>query len=223
MSERDEPGRVMRDRIAKIEALRERGVEPYAYRFDPTHSTAEARAFFSGDAEETEPVRLAGRISSFRDMGKSRFAHLSDRDGRLQAYFRLNVLGEDGFALLDLLDPGDWVGVEGPVFRTRTGEITVRAERVELLAKSVRPLPFGKEEVDAETGERRVYSGFSDREARYRQRYADLAVNPEVRDVFVTRARVIRAIRTFLDERGFLEVETPVLQPLYGGSPTNCT
>jgi lysyl-tRNA synthetase, class II len=214
----EEPGRVMRDRIEKLEALRARGVEPYAYAYEPTHSTAEALALFSDAAEETEGVRVAGRIVSLRDMGRSRFAHLADREGRLQVYFRLNILGEERYSLLDLLDLGDWVGVEGPLFRTRTGEITLRAEDFTVLAKAIRPLPLGKEEVDPVTGERRVYSGFSDLEARYRQRYADLAVNPEVRRVFVLRARAISAIRRFLDERGFLEVETPILQPLYGGA-----
>jgi lysyl-tRNA synthetase, class II len=213
-----EPGRVIRDRIAKVEQLRARGVEPYAYSFDPDHTSASARALFERTEEETIPVRVAGRVVALRDMGKSRFAHIADRDGRIQAYFRLNDLGEDRFRLMDLLDLGDWIGVEGPVFRTRTGEVTLRATRWEMLAKSVRPLPLGKEEIDAETGERRVYSGFSDLEARYRQRYADLAVHPEVREVFVVRARAISAIRRFLDERGFLEVETPVLQPLYGGA-----
>lgn len=216
--EREEPGRVMRDRIEKLETLRSLGVEPYAYRFDPTHSTEEARALFTGEVEETESVRLAGRFVSLRDMGKSRFAHLADRAGRLQLYFRKNVLGDEAYTLLDLIDLGDWIGVEGAIFRTRTGEITLRVDRFTLLAKAVRPLPLGKEEVDPETGERTVFSGFSDREARYRQRYADLAVNPEVREVFVTRAKVIRSIRRFLDERDFLEVETPVLQPIYGGA-----
>jgi lysyl-tRNA synthetase, class II len=214
----EDVGRVMRDRIDKLQVLRARGVEPYAYSFDPTHSAVEARALLQGDAAETDPVRLAGRMVSFRNMGKSRFAHLADRSGRIQVYFRINDLGEEGFSLLDLLDLGDWIGVEGPVFRTRTGETTVRATRLELLGKAVRPLPLGKEEIDPETGQRRVYSGFADVEARYRQRYADLAVNPEVREVFVLRARIVSAIRRFLDERGFLEVETPVLQPIYGGA-----
>jgi lysyl-tRNA synthetase class 2 len=163
-------------------------------------------------------VRLAGRVVSKRDMGKSTFVHLADRTGRIQLYFRVNQLGAETYGLLDLIDLGDWIGVAGPLFRTRTGEVSVRVDEFALLAKSIRPLPMGKEEVDAETGERRVYSGFTDVEARYRQRYADLAVNPEVREVFVTRARIVTALRRFLDERGFIEVETPVLQPLYGGA-----
>ena len=217
VSEREEWGRVERDRLAKFDALRERGVAPFAYSFDRTHSADEALHLLAPEAEESAPVRVAGRIVAMRGKGKTTFAHLADLSGRIQLYFRADELGES-YALLDELDLGDWIGVEGPVFRTRTGETTVRATRFELLAKTVRPLPFGKEVVDPETGERKVYSGFTDREARYRQRYLDLAVTPESREVFVTRARVITAIRRFLDERGFLEVETPVLQPLYGGA-----
>jgi lysyl-tRNA synthetase class 2 len=127
-------------------------------------------------------------------------------------------VGEEAFESLSLLDLGDWLGVEGKLFRTRTGEVTLRADSWQLLSKSLRPLPFGKDEVDPETGERLVYSGFTDVQARYRQRYADLAVNAEVRETFRTRARVIAAIRRFLDARDFLEVETPVLQPIYGGA-----
>jgi lysyl-tRNA synthetase, class II len=211
-------GRVERDRLEKIEALRRAGVEPYAYSFDPTYSATDALALLPDGAEEGPAVRVAGRIVANRRMGKSSFAHLADRSGRIQTYFQLNVLGEEGYKRLDLLDLGDWIGVEGNLFRTRTGEVTIRVDRYELLAKTVRPLPLGKEEMDPETGERRVYSGFTDLELRYRQRYADLAVSPEVRDVFRVRARVVKAIRDFLDERGFLEVETPILQPMYGGA-----
>jgi lysyl-tRNA synthetase, class II len=216
--EREEISRVVRDRLAKLAALRARGVEPYGYEYSPTHTAADALSAFDDAAETELRVSIAGRLVSRRDMGKSTFAHLADRTGRIQLYLRLNDLGEDSFSLLDLVDLGDWVGAEGVVFRTRTGEVSLRVEKLELLSKALRPLPFGKEEVDADTGARRVYSGFSDREARYRQRYVDLAVHPEVREVFVTRARAISAIRRFLDERGFIEVETPVLQPIYGGA-----
>ncbi len=215
--------RVVADRIAKLARLRERGVEPFAYAFDPTHSAADALARFGAHeasqpgSEPEEVVRLAGRVVGKRTMGKSTFAHLADRTGKLQLYFRVNDLGEE-YSLLDLVDLGDWLGAEGTLFRTRTGEVSLKVASFTLLAKSIRPLPLGKEEVDAETGERRVHSGFTDVEARYRQRYADLAVNPEVRDTFVLRARVISSIRAFLDERRFVEVETPVLQPVYGGA-----
>jgi lysyl-tRNA synthetase class 2 len=216
--------RVVADRVAKLARLREAGVEPYAYSYDPTHHAAAALALFEehervhgAEAELGESVRVAGRIVSKRTMGKSTFAHLADRTGKIQLYLRVNDLA-DTYALLDLIDLGDWIGAEGTLFRTRTGEVSLRVSSFTLLSKGLRPLPFGKSETDAETGERRVYSGFTDVEARYRQRYADLAVNPEVRDVFVMRAKVVTACRRFLDERGFIEVETPVLQPLYGGA-----
>jgi lysyl-tRNA synthetase class 2 len=217
---------VIETRLEKLEALRRRGIEPFAYRYDVTHHTTEARALFEtaeregslSDSRETGPVRLGGRLIGMRQHGKSVFGDLADGDGRIQLYFRANDLGPERFSLLDLLDPGDWLGVEGPVMRTRAGEVTVRVAAFELLAKAVRPLPFGKEEVDAETGETRVHGGFADKEQRYRQRYTDLAVNPHVREVFRVRSRLITALRGFLDARNFLEVETPVLQPLYGGA-----
>ncbi|HEX8832174.1 MAG TPA: amino acid--tRNA ligase-related protein, partial [Longimicrobium sp.] len=218
--------RVMVDRVAKLERLRERGVEPFAYRYEPTHGAADAVALFhawdegKGDSTAEGPeevIRVAGRLVSKRGMGKSTFAHMADRTGKIQLFFRVNDLA-DSYDLLGLLDLGDWVGAEGTVFRTRTGEVSLRVRSFTLLAKSLRPLPLGKEETDAETGERRVHSGFTDVQQRYRQRYADLAVNPEVREVFVLRARITTAIRKFLDDRGFIEVETPVLQAVYGGA-----
>ncbi len=212
-SERPKP---IRDRWAKLQRLRELGIEPFAYSWDPTHDLAAAHSSYPGEGEGPR-VRVAGRIEALRDMGKSAFAHLGDRSGRLQAYFRRQDLGEETAALLDLLDLGDWIGVDGILFRTRTGEVTVRADSVELLAKALRPLPLGKTEI-SDTGERIVHSGFADTESRYRQRYADLAVNPDVRAVFLTRAAVVRSLRRQLDESGFVEVETPILQPLYGGA-----
>jgi lysyl-tRNA synthetase class 2 len=217
---------VLRVRREKLEALLGKGLQPFAYSYDRSANTAEAIAAFE-EAEEAESlddaghagkVSLGGRIVSWRDMGKSAFGHVEDASGRIQVYFRKDVLGAESFEDLDLLDLGDWIGVSGPTFRTRTGEVSVRAESWTLLTKSLRPLPLGKVETDAETGERIVHSGFADQETRYRQRYADLAVHPEVREVFRTRARVITALRAFLDGEGFLEVETPVLQPLYGGA-----
>lgn len=201
-----------RDKLARLE---ERGIAPYAYRYERTHSAEEAVDAL-GDRDEGDRVRVAGRIVAWRGHGKTAFAHLSDPTGRIQLYFRRDDIGPDAFDTMQLLDIGDVIGVEGPVFRTRTGEATVRAESFELLAKSLRPLPFGKEEVHDGVTVR--HSGFSDPEQRYRQRYADLAVHPEVRAVFIARARMISTIRAFLDGRGYLEVETPVLQPLYGGA-----
>ena len=206
----------VRDRYAKLARLRDLGVPAYAYSFDPTDDLASALEKHEDEREGIQ-VRVAGRVESFRDMGKSAFAHLGDRSGRLQVYFRKNDLSEIDQEVCALLDLGDWIGVEGELFRTRTGEVTVRVDRLELLAKSMRPLPLGKTVV-ADDGESIVHSGFADVESRYRQRYADLAVNPDVRAVFVIRARIISALRALLDSDGYLEVETPVLQPVYGGA-----
>lgn len=217
--------RVVEDRIKKLAALRERGVEPFAYSYPVTRAALPStRRFEEQEAAggltdgHGEAGRWAGRMVAFRSHGKSAFADLEDHTGRVQLYFRRNAVGVDAFSLLDLLDLGDWIGVEGSLFRTRMGQVTVQVESFRLLAKSLRPLPLGKVEVDDATGERRTHSGLADREMRYRRRYADLAANPEVREVFRARSRIVTAARRFLDERGFVEVETPVLQPLYGGA-----
>jgi lysyl-tRNA synthetase class 2 len=217
---------VMRHRREKLAALRDRGIEPFAYNFDSSSSSVDAVSSFEAaesdgaldDDGHGARVRIGGRLVGWRDMGRSIFAHVEDGDGRIQLYFKENLIGDESFETLSLLDTSDWIGVEGPTFRTRSGEVTIQIESWTLLAKSLRPLPFGKVETDPETGERIVHSGFQDQEARYRQRYADLAVHPEVREVFRTRARIVTALRRFLDCEGFLEVETPVLQPLYGGA-----
>lgn len=206
----------IRDRYAKLERLREIEVPPYAYSFDPSDDLASALSKL-GEEDEGPHVRIAGRVLSLRDMGKSAFAHLGDRSGRLQIYLRRDDLTETEHEIRKLLDLGDWIGVEGPLFRTRTGEITVRVQKLVLLAKSMRPLPMGKTEV-TEEGETIVHGGFADVESRYRQRYADLAVNPDVREVFLTRARITSTLRSLLDAEGYVEVETPILQPLYGGA-----
>ncbi|MBX7118530.1 MAG: lysine--tRNA ligase [Gemmatimonadaceae bacterium] len=212
----DELNFVMQARREKLAALEAAGVAPFAYAFDRTHQCVPAAALLPADAEEGPVVQLAGRIVAWRGHGKTVFAHLADESGRLQLYFRKDQLGEAVFAVLQYFDLGDVIGVHGPLFRTRTGEVTVRVDRVELLAKSLRPLPFGKEEVVDGTPVR--HSGFADGEQRSRQRYADLAVHPEVRRHFVARSRMVSAIRRALDGLGYLEVETPVLQPLYGGA-----
>ena len=207
---------VQRARREKLEQLTARGIAPYAYSFDRSHKAAAAVTALAEGAEEEPAVRVAGRLVAWRAHGKTAFAHLADDSGRIQLYFRRDALGDDNWAGLELLDIGDVLGVEGRLFRTRTGEVTVRAERYTLLAKSLRPLPFGKEEVVDGLTVR--HSGFADSEQRYRQRYADLAVHPEVRTLFRGRSRMITAMRAFLDARDFLEVETPVLQPQYGGA-----
>jgi lysyl-tRNA synthetase class 2 len=206
---------VLQARRENLEALEAAGVAPYAYSFDRQQSAAQAQTLL-GPAEEGPPVSLAGRIVAWRSHGKTTFAHLADSTGKIQLYFKKDQLGDENYAQLAHFDLGDIIGVHGPLFRTRTGEVTVRVDRVELLAKSLRPLPFGKEE--EVNGQVVRHSGFADPEQRYRQRYADLAVHPEVRALFVARSRMITSIRSFLDQRDFLEVETPILQPLYGGA-----
>ena len=196
---------VQDSRREKLDALIQHGIEPYAYRFDVTHGSASIRERHTELETSGERVRYAGRLMTKRGHGKAAFAHVKDALGLQQVYFREDVLGPEAFARAMDLDLGDWIGVEGPVFVTKTGEITVRAERVELLAKSLRPLP-------------EKWHGLTDVEIRYRQRYTDLIVNDEVRRVFRERAAIIRALRAFLDARGFLEVETPVLQVAYGGA-----
>jgi lysyl-tRNA synthetase class 2 len=198
-------------RREKLKELRARGVSPFAYHYERTHLAVEATAVFQPGSEVD--VRVAGRLVALRGHGKTTFAHLEDPSGRIQLYFRRDDLGETAYDLLRLLDLGDIVGAAGTVFRTKTGEITVRVRELQLLAKALRPLPLGKED---EGGER--HGTLSDPEQRARQRYADLAVHPAAREVFALRARVITALRRYLDGRGFVEVETPVLQPLYGGA-----
>jgi len=196
----------------KLQELVKRGVAPFAYGFARSGSAADAVAAYRGEDDATVH-RLAGRLVALRPHGKTTFAHLADQSGKVQLYFKIDEVGADEYDLLSLLDLGDFVGVEGPLFKTKTGEITTRVRKLTLLAKSLRPLPLGKED---ESGVR--HGGLADPEQRARQRYADLAVHPEVRALFALRSRVVRQIRAFLDARGYLEVETPVLQPLYGGA-----
>jgi lysyl-tRNA synthetase class 2 len=211
----EEQNFVLKARRDKHDALIARGIAPYAYRYARTHTTASAVAAL-GAADEGETVSVAGRIVAWRGQGKTIFAHLADDSGRIQLYFRKDELGDELFETLKLFDIGDVIGVSGPLMRTKTGEATVRVASAEMLAKSLRPLPFGKEETVDGVVVR--HSGFSDPEQRYRQRAVDLAVHPDVRASFVARSKMISALRAFLDAKGFLEVETPVLQPLYGGA-----
>ena len=202
-----------RDKLAAIKAL---GVQPFAYRFERSHTAAEAQALWR-EGTDGPAVAVAGRLVSLRDHGKSYFAHVEDGSGRIQLYFKKDVVGDAAFALVQLLDLGDHVGAKGGIMKTRTGEITVQVKDVQLLTKALRPLPLGKVTVKDDGTEER-HSDFADTELRYRQRYADLAVHPERREVFRTRAKIVGAVRATLDAQGFLEVETPVLQPLYGGA-----
>ena len=202
-------------RREELEELRRRGINPYPYLFKRTAFSRDIIESFSDDAPH-RTVSAAGRIVSIARMGKASFCHIQDSKGKIQIYLKRDELGEpyDAFRLLDL---GDIIGVDGYPFRTRTGEISLHAGRFELLSKSLRPLPVVKEKVD-EQGERTVFDPFADKELRYRQRYVDLLVNPGVREVFIKRARILSSMRKFLDARGYLEVETPVLQPVYGGA-----
>ena len=212
---REELNFVMRARREKLDRLRAAGVEPFGYSYARSHTAAEAVASL-GDGDSGPEVSVAGRLVSWRSQGKTAFAHLADMDGRIQLYFRRDELGDALFERLADYDLGDWVGVRGPLMRTRTGEATVKVATVELLSKALRPLPLGKEQVV--DGQVVRYSAFSDTEQRARQRYADLAVHPEVRALFRARSVLTRTIRSHLDGLGYLEVETPVLQPLYGGA-----
>jgi lysyl-tRNA synthetase class 2 len=195
----------------KLSALRALGVEPYPHLFERTHMAADVVTHFA-DLEEKVTVAVAGRIRSLRPMGKVVFGHVEDASGRVQLYARRDALGEQAFRIVELLALGDLVGVTGIPFRTRTGEISLRVDMLRILAKTVQPMPVVKEKEGV------LYDAFRDREARYRQRYLDLLLNPEVREVFVRRAAIIRALRRELDALGFLEVETPVLQTVYGGA-----
>ena len=198
---------LLQQRLRKLERLRGRGVDPYPPRVVRTHTAAQALAEFERDegAGERE-ISLAGRLMSVRVMGRATFAHIADGSGRIQIYLRQDVLGPEGYELFRRdFDLGDFIGVTGHLFRTRTGEITLKVRTFTMLAKSLHPLP-------------EKWHGLRDVEIRYRQRYLDLIANEEVRQLFVTRTRVVTAMRRFLDGRGFLEVETPILQPLYGGA-----
>ena len=281
MNDRPAKKGLLETRRAKLARLRQLGIQPFEHSYARSHGLREVtrsyrRAEERGELDEGGEwitVRVGGRVVSRRDHGRSTFIHIADdwrlagepaEEGRLQLYFRKNILAKrkhvvtalpsslgqvdglaepddrdprppadaegltapDLFSLLELIDQGDWIGVEGPVFRTRMGEITLLVKDWTLLTKALESLPFGKvvrqrNDGGAPTDEGSAsltFSGLSDRETRHRLRAADLAVNPEERDLFRLRARVITALRTFLDGEGFLEVETPVLQPLYGGA-----
>ena len=197
-------------RIEKLNKLREAGINPFPNKFDPTYKSESIKTDF--DAMEGKTVKVAGRIMALRKMGKASFAQIMDSEGRIQFFIRQDDVGEESYTHFKLLDIGDYVGIEGYVFKTKTEEISIHADTLTILAKSIRPLPIVKEK-DGD-----VFDAFTDKEQRYRNRHLDLILNPEVKDTFVKRARIIKTVRNFLDDKGFLEVETPVLQPLYGGA-----
>ncbi|MBI3785571.1 MAG: lysine--tRNA ligase [Deltaproteobacteria bacterium] len=197
-------------RRRKLEELRARGVNPFPNDFRPTETAEDVRRRFGTLTREqldasTETARLAGRIVALRDFGKASFLHIQDRSGKIQAYIKKDVVGEEAFALFKLMDLGDFIGVTGRPFRTRTDELTIEATEVRLVSKALRPLP-------------EKWHGLTDVEARYRQRYLDLIANPESRQVFLLRSKLIDRIRAFFTARDFIEVETPMMHPIPGGA-----
>lgn len=197
--------KVRRDKLAAFEA---KGVAPFGHRFEVSHHAKDVLEQFShleGEEESSEEITIAGRLMAIRGHGKASFSVLMDRSGRIQVYFKLDVLGEEKYSQFKLLDIGDIIGVKGHVFRTRRGEITVRVDDFDMLSKSLRPLP-------------EKFHGLTDTEIRYRQRYVDLIMNPEVMNTFVARTNIMKSIREYLDERDYIEVETPVLGTIAGGA-----
>ncbi|GAB4571103.1 MAG: lysine--tRNA ligase [Anaerolineae bacterium] len=219
-----EPTNVEKDRLAKLQRLQELGIECYPPRVERTHTIARAIDAFQavesdGEAAESIEATLCGRVKRINIKGKLSFWHIEDGTGRVQLMIRRDNVGDDTYALVKekLIELEDFVQARGVMMRTRAGEITLDVYELRLIAKALSPLPVIKEKVE-EDGTVTRFGEFSDVEMRYRQRYADLAVNPDVREVFRKRARMIKAIRDFLDSEGFLEVETPILQPIYGGA-----
>jgi len=197
-------------RLAKLDEMRELGVEPFGHRYEVSHHAEDILTFGEDKSKEeleSESLRVsvAGRLMIRRGHGKASFAVLQDRTGNLQVYAKLDVLGEAGYRIFDLLDLGDFIGVEGTVFRTNRGEVTVLVEKLEVLSKALRPLP-------------EKWHGLKDVETRYRQRYLDLMVNPEIKQTFIARSKIVQAMRRYLDSNGFLEVETPTLHAIASGA-----
>ena len=205
---------LIKRRFEELDELKKKGIETFAYSFETDSYSEEIKNDFN--KYENKDVKLAGRIMAIRRMGKASFAHIMDQKGRIQIYLKKDDIGEnyDAFRLMDI---GDIIGIEGYVFKTKTGETSVHVKSLTLLSKSLRPLPIAKE-VEDEQGNKVVFDQFADKELRYRQRYVDLVVNPQVKDVFIKRSKIVSSIRNYLDGKGYLEVETPVLQPLYGGA-----
>jgi len=208
-------------RLEKIETMRAEGIDPYPTTTQLTHRNKEAILAFeanetAGNQDQIQAT-LAGRIRAMRLMGKIAFSHIEDGTARIQLFFRINEIGDAGMqALKELFDLGDYIEAKGSLFRTKTGEISLHVQSFRMIAKAVTPLPAAKDEIV--DGQVVRHATLNDPETRYRQRYADLAVNPQVREIFRMRANTVRAIREFLDQMDFLEVETPILQPIYGGA-----
>lgn len=210
-----EPNELEKQRLQKMERMQELGIEPFPRRVERTHTTQEAVTAL--DQGEGAQVTVCGRIRSMRTMGKIAFTHIEDGAGKIQLFFRTNELGKDGIKNLERdFDLGDFIQAAGTTMFSKSGEPSVLVSDYKMLAKAVSPLPVIKEV--EENGELKRFSGFADVEERFRQRYADLASNAEVREVFRVRSKVLSALRRFMDQEGFLEAETPILQPIYGGA-----
>ena len=206
-------------RLEELETLENIGINPYPYSFNKTYSAKQIlESFDDNNLDLLNDVAIAGRIiTPFRKMGKASFAHIQDETGKIQIYFRMNDLPEGFYEKLKLFDYGDIIGVKGFVFRTKMGEISIHAKNVEMLCKCLKPLPVVKEEKD-EDGNIIIHDALADKELRYRRRYIDLIVNPNTVETFKKRAKIISNIRQYFDSKGWLEVETPILQPIYGGA-----
>ena len=213
-------------RREKLDQLKELDVNPYPYTYDVTHHSKEILddedSYITDTPDQPDDARrvsVAGRVMTRRIMGKASFFTLQDSQGSIQVYIRRDDVGvtEYNKVFKKMVDIGDFVGIKGFVFKTGTGETTIRAEDFEFLGKTIRPIPTPKE-VENEQGETVTYDAFTDKEQRYRQRYVDMVVNPEVRETFRKRTRLVQTMRNFMNERGYLEVETPILQPIYGGA-----
>lgn len=204
-------------REEELKLLEDAGIDTYPYSFAKTHTAKDILNQFDDEKPELlSDVAVAGRIMSIRRMGKASFCHILDQSGRIQVYLRKDDIPEM-YENTKLLDIGDIVGIKGYGFRTKMGEISVHAKDLQILCKSLKPLPIAKEEIDEE-GNKIVHDAFADKELRYRRRYVDLIVNSDIRDTFIKRSKIISTMRQFFDSRGWLEVETPILQPQYGGA-----
>ena len=207
MAEKDNPLRAEKRR--KLHELKEQGLNPFPHNFKPTHKVAmivrEHHSIETGQSLPGVKVKMGGRLMTRRDMGKAAFFNFQDQTGSMQAYVRLEELPQNDRKFFDLVDIGDWIGIEGFVFKTKKGELSIHCQKFEIICKTLEPLP-------------EKYHGIADVELKYRHRHLDLIMDKESREVFETRSKIIREVRNFLDSRGFLEVETPVLQPIYGGA-----
>ncbi len=204
-------------RREELEMLEQSGINPYPYTFEKSHDSKFILDNYNDENPgELKELSIAGRVMSIRRMGKASFMHIQDSAGKIQVYLKKDELPEF-YENLKLIDIGDILGIKGYAFRTRTGEISVHTEHVQVLCKSLQPLPVAKEETD-EQGNKIIYDAFADKELRYRRRYIDLIVNSNIRATFIKRSEIIREMRSYFDERGWLEVETPILQPIYGGA-----